>query len=135
MKLDESKIKKYYKVFGYINLLLSIAYLVFERQNVWIESLGTAFIINAMYHMLYWFFLHVPNDKILTKNNFNKYVGGYLSRGFLIFGIFCSVFLLFYFVFIAIETGEYRIYTICIPVGLFLGAYLSLTRLNQILNS
>ncbi|QIE58650.1 hypothetical protein G5B37_03460 [Rasiella rasia] len=122
--MDISDIKKYYKIFGSINLIFAIL-LVFFLYDIKIEERVYAFLaINVGYHMLYHFFSSLSKNSIRSANNFNKIVGTIMLKLFAIFGVFCSFFIIFIFVSTAIAENEYiGLFAICIAIGLFLGSY------------
>lgn len=119
-------IKKYYKKIGYINLILSLLSLFFMRENDWQEKIMAVIGINLAYHMLYLFYssIYISSTKMRDNNSFNKNVGGIMLGLFAMFGMFGSFILIYVFISNAISSNEYyRLFTICIPFGLFLGAY------------
>ena len=122
--IKESDIKKYYKIFGYINLIFSILLIIFLRDIALKERIFALITINVGYHMLYWFFSSLSKDSTRMNNNFNKIIGTGMLKLFAVFGIICS-FLIFYIFFSnAISQKEYiGLFGICIAIGLFLGAY------------
>ena len=79
-----------------------------------------------VYHMLYLFYssIYKGSTKMISNNSFNKNVGGIMLGLFALFGMLASFFLIYVFVSNAISFNEYyRLFAICIPFGLFLGAY------------
>ncbi len=119
-------IKKYYKIIGYINLVFSLLSLFYMRENDWQERIIAVVGINVAYHMLYLFYsnIYISSTKMRNNNSFNKSVGGIMLGLFAMFGMFGSFVLIYAFISNAIYSDEYyRLFTICIPFGLFLGAY------------
>jgi len=124
--MNKSEIKKYYKRIGYLNLILSILFLIFSREIELTERLFAVLAINVGYHMLYYFFsgIYKRTKRMRSHNDFNKSIGGIIIGMFAIFGILASVFLAYIFVSEAITYNEYfRLFAICIPFGILLGAY------------
>ncbi|MBW1296342.1 hypothetical protein [Aquimarina litoralis] len=122
--MNKSDIKKYYKVFGYINLIFSFLLVIFIRDTDLGERIFALIAINVGYHMLYWFFSSLSKDPTRLNNNFNKIVGTGMLKLFSIFGIICSFGIIYFFISNAILQKEYiGLFGICIAMGLFLGAY------------
>ena len=124
--MTDFDIKKYYKIIGYINIAFSLLSLFFMRENDWQERIIAVVGINMAYHMLYLFYssIYLNSTKMRRNNSFNKNVGGIMLGLFAMFGMFGSLFLIYIFINSAISTNEYyRLFTMCIPFGLFLGAY------------
>ncbi|AXO79228.1 hypothetical protein DZC78_02145 [Olleya aquimaris] len=122
--INKNDIKKYYKIFGYINLIFSILLVLFLPDIDFKERIITVITINVGYHMLYWFFSSIPKDSTRMNNNFNKIVGTGMIKLFAIFGIVCSFTIIYFFISKAISEKEYiGLFGICIPFGLFFGAY------------
>ncbi|EDP70744.1 hypothetical protein FBALC1_08293 [Flavobacteriales bacterium ALC-1] len=124
--MTKSGIKKYHKIIGYLNLILSVLYLIFSRESELIERLFAVLAINVGYHMVYYFFAGIYKGTKLTRshNDFNKSIGGIMIGLFAIFGFLASIFLIYIFVHDAITMNEYyRLFAICIPFGILLGAY------------
>ena len=96
--LNKSDIKKYYKIFGYINLIFSILLVIFLRDIDFIERIFALIAINAGYHMPYLFFSSISKDSTRMNNNFNKIVGTGMLKLFSIFGIVCSFTMIFIFI-------------------------------------
>ncbi|MBU2930262.1 hypothetical protein [Winogradskyella psychrotolerans] len=124
--MTDFDIKKYYKIIGYINLGFSLLSLFFMRENDWQDRIIAVIGINMAYHMLYLFYssIYINSTKMRSNNSFNKNVGGIMLGLFAMFGMFGSLFLIYIFIYSAISSNEYyRLFTMCIPFGLFLGAY------------
>ena len=124
--MTKSEIKKYHKIIGYVNLILSLLYLIFSRENELIERIFAVIAINVGYHMMYFFFagIYKGSTRMRNHNEFNKNIGGIMLRIFAIFGMLASIFLLYVFVSNVISFHDYlNLYMICIPFGFFLGAY------------
>jgi hypothetical protein len=124
--MTKSDIKKYHKLFGYLNLILSIVYLLFSRESELTERLFAVLSINGGYHMAYYFFSGIYKGTLRTRNHndFNKSIGGIMIGLFAIFGFLCSIFLTYIFVHNAIKMNEYYLlFGICIPFGILLGSY------------
>jgi hypothetical protein len=96
--INKNDIKKYYKIFGYINLIFSILLVFFLPDIDFKERIITVITINVGYHMLYWFFSSIPKDSIRMNNNFNKIVGTGMIKLFAIFGIVCSFTIIYFFI-------------------------------------
>ena len=123
-KMDKSEIKKYYIIFGYVNLIFSILLGVFLHGIDLKERFFGVIAINIGYHMLYWFFSSLSKDSTRMANNFNKIVGTGMLKLFSIFGMICSFLIIYIFISKAISEKEYIGFLgICISIGLFLGAY------------
>jgi hypothetical protein len=123
--MTKSDIKKYHKLFGYLNLILSIVYLLFSQESELTERLFAVLSINGGYHMAYYFFsgIYKGTKRMRSHNDFNKSIGGIMIGMFAMFGILGSIFLAFIFVSDAITNNEYyRLFAICIPLGISLGA-------------
>ena len=123
--MTKSEIKKYHRIIGYLNLILSLIYLLFSREEL-IERVFAVIAINVVYHMMYYFFDGIYKDTTSMRNHnqFNKIVGRIMLRIFAVFGILASIFLLYIFATNAIHLDDYlNLYVICIPFGFFLGAY------------
>ena len=130
--MNQTDIKKYYKNFGYLNLILSILFIIFSREIELTERIIGAIVINIGYHMLYLFFSRISQDSTRTNNNFNKNVGGIMLKLFSIFGIISSLLIIYVFFSKAISLNEYySLFAICIPFGLFLGSYSLWINLNN----
>ncbi len=132
--MTKSDIKKYYRIIGYVNLVLSILYLIISRENELTERIFAVITINVGYHMLYIFYAGIYNGttRFRKKNNFNRNTGGMMLRIFAMFGMLASFFLIYVFISNAISLNEYyRLFTICIPFGLFLGSYSLWTDLKE----
>ena len=124
--MTKTEIKKYHKLIGYLNLILSILFLIFSRENELTERLFAVLAINVGYHMLYYFFsgIYRGTEKMRSYNDFNKNIGGIMIGMFAIFGILTSIFLAYIFLSDAMANNEYeRLFAICIPFGILLGAY------------
>lgn len=122
--MNESNIKKYYKIFGYINLIFSVLLVIFLQGIDLKERIFALIAINVGYHMLYWFFSSLSKDSTRMNNNFNKIVGTGMLKLFGIFGIVCSFTIIYFFISKAVSEKEFiGLFGICIPFGLFLGAY------------
>lgn len=124
--MTKSDIKKYYRLIGYLNLILSILYLFFSRDRELTERLFPAIAMNIGYHMCYYFYagIYKRTKKMRILNNFNKNIGGMVLRVFAVFGMFASFFVIYLFVSDAISLNEYhRLLALCIPFGLLLGSY------------
>ena len=122
--MNENDIKKYYKIFGYINLFFSLLPLFFFLDIDFTERIITVITINVGYHMLYWFFSGLSKDSTRMNNNFNRIIGTAMLKVFAIFGILCSFIIIYSFISKAISEKEYiGLFGICISFGLFLGAY------------
>ncbi|WP_417799751.1 hypothetical protein [Tenacibaculum sp.] len=90
------------------------------------ERFFTVLAINVAYHMLYYFFsgIYRRTEKMRSHNDFNKSIGGIMIRIFAMFGILASILVAYIFVSDAITNNEYyRLFAICIPFGILLGAY------------
>lgn len=125
-RMIKIRIKIYYKIFGYLNLILGVLFIIISPEIELMERIFGAISFNAAYHMLYLFYstIYRSSYNTLMHNEFNKKVGGILTKGFAIFGMICSFFILFIFIFKSIELNEYSGFcAICVPIGLFLGAY------------
>jgi hypothetical protein len=124
--MTKSEIKKYHRIIGYVNLILSLLYLIFSRENEWMERIFAVIAINLGYHMMYFFFsgIYKGSMRMRTHNEFNKNIGGIMLRVFAVLGMFASIILLYVFVSKVISFDEYlNLYMMCIPFGFFLGAY------------
>ena len=124
--MTKSNIKKYHKLIGYLNLILSIFYLIFSRESELTERLFAVLAINVGYHMLYYSFagIYKGTKRMRSHNDFNNSIGGIMIGMFAIFGFLASIFLTYIFVSEAITYNEYyRLFAICIPFGILLGAY------------
>ncbi len=124
--MTKSEIKKYHKIIGYLNLILSILFLIFSRENELIERFFAALTLNIGYHMLYYFFsgIYRRTEKMRSHNNFNKSIGGFMIKTFAMFGVLTSILVAYIFISDAITKKEYyRLFAICIPFGILLGAY------------
>ncbi|WP_299799514.1 hypothetical protein [uncultured Maribacter sp.] len=124
--MTKSEIKKYYKIIGYVNAILSLLYLLFSIENELIERFFFAIAINIVYNMMYFFFAGIYKGTMRTRNHnkFNKNIGGIMLRIFAFSGMLVSIFLLYILVSNVISFHEYlNLYMICIPFGFFLGAY------------
>ncbi len=124
--MTKPEIIKYHKIIGYLNLILSILFLIFSRENELTERFFTVLAINVAYHMLYYFFsgIYRRTEKMRSHNDFNKSIGGIMIRIFAMFGILASILVAYIFVSDAITNNEYyRLFAICIPFGILLGAY------------
>jgi hypothetical protein len=124
--MTKSEIKKYHKLIGYLNLILSILYLIFSRESELTERLFAVLSINVGYNIPYYFFagIYKGTKRMRNNNDFNKSIGGIMIGMFAMFGIIASVFLTYIFVSEAIAYNEYyRLFAICIPLGILLGAY------------
>ena len=124
--MTKIQIKKYYKVYGIVNLILGILFIIIYTEIELIERTIGAISINVGYHMLYLFFstIYKNSYNTLMHNDFNKKVGGIMIKGFSVFGMICSFFILYMFILKSIEFNEYYGFcAICIPIGLFLGSY------------
>ncbi|WP_281979452.1 hypothetical protein [Tenacibaculum mesophilum] len=130
--INQSDIKKYYKIFGYVNLIFSILLVIFLTEIDLKERIFALISINVGYHMLYLFFSSLSKDSTRMNNNFNKIVGTGMLKLFSIFGIVCSFTIIYIFISTAISEKEYiGLFGICIAFGLFLGAYSLWTDLNN----
>jgi len=122
--MNQTDIKKYYKLFGYLNLTLSILFIIVSREIELTERIIAAVAINIGYHMLYLFFSSISKDSTRMNNKFNKNVGGIMLKLFSIFGILSSFIIIYVFISKAISLNEYLgLFAICIPFGLFLGSF------------
>jgi hypothetical protein len=124
--MTKSDIKKYHRTIGFLNLILSILYLIFSRDSELIERLFAVLAINIGYHMLYYFYagIYKGSTQMRNNNSFNKNIGGIMLGIFAMFGMLASVFLIYVFISNAISFNEYyRLFAICIPFGLFLGSF------------
>ncbi|MFL1010474.1 hypothetical protein [Flavisericum labens] len=129
---NQFDIKKYYKIFGYINLIFSILLVIFLTDIEIKERIFALIAINVGYHMLYLFFSSLSKDSTRMSNNFNKVMGTGMLKLFAIFGIISSFTIIYFFITKAISEKEYfGLFGICIPIGLFLGAYKLWTDLNN----
>jgi len=132
--INESDIKKYYKIFGYINLSFSILLVIFLSDFDLKARIIALIVINAVYHMLYLFFTNIYGDssRMRMNNKFNNVGGGIMLKLFSVFGIITSFTMAYTFISNAISEKEYyALFGICIPIGLFLGAYSLWTKLNN----
>lgn len=130
--INESDIRKHYKTFGYINLVFSILLVCFLSDIDLKERIIALIVTNVAYHMLYFFFSTLSKDSARMNNNFNKIVGTGMLKLFAIFGIVSSFTTIYFFIANAISQNEYvGLFSICIPIGLFLGAYSLWTDLNN----
>ena len=123
--MTKLNIKKYHRIIGYLNLILSILYLVFSRDTDLIERFFTGIVMNLVYHMYYYFFstIYKHTTKVRLLNKFNKVGLKILLKCFSLSGILGSGLLLILFISDAIRFYEYfKLFSICIPFGLFLGA-------------
>jgi len=127
-----AKIKRYYKIFGYINLIFSVL-LIFFLSNLSVEEQITGLItINAGYHVLYLFFSSLSKDKNRMRNSFSNVMGTGMLKLFAVFGAICSLAMIYFFITKAIYAKEFfGLFGICIPFGLLLGAYRLWTDLNN----
>ncbi|MFT6127682.1 MAG: hypothetical protein ACJAVA_002175 [Flavobacteriaceae bacterium] len=124
--MTKSEIKKYHQIIGYLNLILSLHYLIFSRENHLIERVFAVIAINVGYHMTYYFFsgIYRGSTRMRNHNEFNNNIRGIILKIFATFGIFASIFLLSVFISNTICFDQYlNLYAICIPFGFFLGAY------------
>ena len=132
--MTQSDIKKYYKIFGYINLIFSILLVFFLSDVELKERIIAVIAINIGYHMLYLFFSNIYGDtsRMRMNNNFNNVGGGIMLKLFSVFGIITSITITYFFISNVISQKEYYgLFAICIPIGLFLGAYSLWTKLNN----
>ena len=132
--INETDIKKYYKIFGYINLIFSILLVIFIREIDLKERIFALIAINVGYHMLYLFFTNLYGDssRMRMNNKFNNIGGAIMLKLFSVFGIITSFTITYIFISKAISEQEYYgLFGICIPFGLFLGAYSLWTKLNN----
>ena len=96
------------------------------------ERIFALIAINVGYHMLYLFFSSLSKDSTRMNNSFNKVMGTGMLKIFAVFGIVCSFTIIYFFIAKAISEKEYvGLFGICIPFGLFLGAYKLWTDLNN----
>ncbi|CAZ97420.1 hypothetical protein [Zobellia galactanivorans] len=122
--MNQTDINKYYKLFGYLNLTLSILFIIVSREIELTERIIAGVVINMGYHMFYIFFSSISKDSSRMNNNFNKNVGGIMLKLFSIFGILGSFIIIYVFISKAISLNEYLgLFAICIPFGLLLGSY------------
>jgi hypothetical protein len=70
--MTKIQIKKYYKIFGIMNLILGIIFIIIYKEIELTERIIGAIAINAVYHMLYLFFSSMYESSYSTrmKNNF-----------------------------------------------------------------
>ena len=130
--MNQSDIKKYYKKFGYINLTLSVLFAITPIDMDLKERIIAVIAINVGYHMLYMFFSSLSKKPTRMNNNFNKIVGTGMLKLFSIFGIISSLIIMYVFISNAISLKEYYgLFAVCIPFGLFLGAYSLWTDLKE----
>ena len=130
--INQSDIKKYYKIFGYVNLIFSILLVIFLTDIDLKERIFALIAINVGYHMLYLFFSSLSKDSTRMNNSFNKVMGTGMLKIFAVFGIVCSFTIIYFFIAKTISEKEYGgLFGICIPFGLFLGAYKLWTDLNN----
>ncbi|PQB05770.1 hypothetical protein BST85_13355 [Aureitalea marina] len=124
LTISQSYIKKYYKIFGYVNLIFSILLVIFLTDIDLKERFFALIGINVGFHMLYWFFSTLSKDSTRMLNSFNKIVGTAMLKLFAVFGIICSFILIYVFIEKAVSEKELvGLFGICLPFGLFLGAY------------
>ncbi|WP_276166657.1 hypothetical protein [Zobellia alginiliquefaciens] len=129
---NQTDIKKYYQIFGYANLIFSILLVIFLTDIDFKERIFALISINVGFHMLYWFFSSLSKDSTRMNNSFNKIMGTGMLKIFAVFGIICSFTIVYFFITNAISEKEYvGLFGICIPFGLFLGAYKLWTDLNN----
>tara|TARA_R110002033_G_scaffold170552_1_gene213327 strand:+ start:168 stop:479 length:312 start_codon:yes stop_codon:yes gene_type:complete len=98
------------------------------------ERIIAVIAINIGYHMLYLFFSNIYGDtsRMRMNNNFNNVGGGIMLKLFSVFGIITSITITYFFISNVISQKEYYgLFAICIPIGLFLGAYSLWTKLNN----
>ena len=92
--MDTLKIKKYYKIFGYINLILVMLFLIISVEIELMDRIIGAVIIVFLYHILYLFFSSISRKS--TQNKFNTFSEGILLKLFSILGILSAVMLLYF---------------------------------------
>jgi len=122
--MNQSDIKKYYKIFGIFNLILSVLCAFFASEIELSERITAVLAINGIYHVPYLFFSSISKDSTRMNNNFNKIVGGAMLKLFSIFGMIGSFILMYVCTSEAISLGEYySLVGITILFGPLLGSY------------
>jgi hypothetical protein len=132
--ITETNIKKYYKIFGYINLIFSILLLIFIREIDLKERIYALVAINFVYHMLYLFYTNLYGDSLQMRmnNKYNNIGGGIMLKIFSLLGIISSFIITYSLISISFSEEEYYfLFGICIPFGHFLGAYSLWNKLNS----
>jgi len=124
--MSKNDIRKYYKNFGYINLILSILSLFFIKEIGIIERIIALIVMNLGYHIIYSFFnsLYGFVSHMRTNNKFNKIGGGFMLKFMSISGILASFLFIYVLISDSLFQNDYqKLFIICIPVSIFLGAY------------
>lgn len=131
--LDRNKIRHYYKRFGYLNLILSILFIFFAWEIDILERLFVFIAINVGYHMFYLLFESISKNIIATNNQFIKSFEKVANKIFSVFGMMCAFFMVIFFISQSITLNKYyELLAICVPIGLFLGAYSSWAKMREI---
>ena len=121
--LSGIQIKKYYKIFGYVNLIFSILLVIFLKDMSLMERIMGIIGINLLYHMPYLFFSSNSINSFQMDNNINKIVGTGILKLFSVFGMIISFTFMYTIISKAILQQEYfMIFGIFIPFGILLGA-------------
>lgn len=122
INLTSGKIKKYYKLFGYVSLAYSILILVISDGELE-ERLSEAIAINFVYHMFYHFFRFPVNFEGKGIFTYEK-IGKPMMKLFSIIGVLAAFGLACYIItsMIALEYSQ-SLWMIFVPVGMFLGSY------------
>ena len=131
--LDRNRITHYYKIFGYLNLFFSILFIFLALEIDIIERLFVFIAINVGYHMCYWFFKSITKNRTAANDHFGKSFWKVANKAFSIFGMVCALFLAVSFISQSITLNKYyELLAICVPVGLFLGAYSSWAKMRNV---
>lgn len=123
--MTKENVKKYYTFFSYINLILSIVFIIVSTKSGFFERVMAALVINIFYHILYSFFSSINQESRNSQTNikFINFFARNMMKVFSLFGILCSFFIFFIIIFIAIPYENSAFLFLCLPIGTLFGAY------------
>jgi len=83
--------------------------------------------------MCYWFFKSISKNRVAANDHFGKSFWKVANKAFSIFGMVAGFLMAVSFISESILLGEYYpLFGICVPIGLFLGAYSSWIKMRTI---
>lgn len=121
MKITKETISYLHKIFGIINLGITILFLIFSKQD-FSDKVFIILFINLYYHLCYFAFVMFSKNNIIKRISIEKPIQLFF-RIFLVIVLLSSFLFVFERIYSSINNNDYsELVMIFMQVGLFLGA-------------
>jgi hypothetical protein len=137
LTLSKLQIRKYFKIFGFLNLVMSLIYLLLVEKFDFIDRIVTAIGINFAYFIWYYFLSYLPflQHRYIKNQKGNKLFGiqSYMITGFLKIVKWLGLILIIVsLVNLFLSQSRESSLFICVFIAFILGASMAQIKVNEI---